>query len=73
MEQLFEQITEIIVEYGPKLIGAILVWLIGARIIKALSNAFGKMLEKRKTDKSLKPFLKSLVCIVIINLLRKIT
>ncbi len=48
-------------EYGLKLVGAIIVWIIGSFIVKSLANAFGKMLDKRDTDESLKPFLKSLV------------
>ncbi len=60
-EQILNQINQIALEYGPKLIGAIAVWIIGGWIIKALTNRFNKMLEKRGTDKSLKPFLKSLV------------
>lgn len=60
-EQILNQINQIVLEYGPKLIGAIAVWIIGGWVIKALTNRFNKMLEKRETDESLKPFLKSLV------------
>lgn len=60
-EQILEQVTEIALEYGPKLIGAILVWIIGGWIIKALTKGFGKILDKRNTDKSLSPFLKGVV------------
>jgi len=58
-------IKEISIEYGPKLIGAIIVWIIGSIIIKKLTNAFGHMLEKRKTDASLRPFLKSIVNVLL--------
>ncbi len=60
-EQILNQINQIALEYGPKLIGAIAVWIIGGWIIKALTSRFNKMLEKRETDESLKPFLQSLV------------
>lgn len=60
-EQIFNQIYAIALEYGPKLIGAIAVWIIGGWIIKALTNGFNRMLAKRGTDESLKPFLKGLV------------
>jgi len=60
-EQILNQINQIVLEYGPKLMGAIAVWIIGGWVIKALTNRFNKMLEKRETDESLKPFLKSLV------------
>lgn len=60
-EQILNQITEIAIEYGPKLIGSIVVLIIGIWIIKAVTNGFGKILEKRKTDNTLKPFLKGIV------------
>lgn len=61
VEQIMKQLSEIIVNYGPKLIGAIIVWIIGSWIIKALTRAFARMLDKRKTDPTLKPFLKGMV------------
>lgn len=60
-EKIIEQLTEIAVEYGPKLLGAIVVLIVGGWIIKAITRAFGKMMNKSKIDDSLKPFLKSLV------------
>lgn len=60
MEEIFRKILEIIVEYGPRLIGAIAVWIIGSWIIKAITKGFARMMEKRKTDKTLRPFLKGL-------------
>jgi small conductance mechanosensitive channel len=40
-------------EYGPKLIGAIIVWIIGSFIIKKIIKAFEHVLDKQKTDASL--------------------
>ncbi len=60
-EEIISKLTAIAVEYGPKLIGAIVVWIIGGIIIKFLTKAFLKMLDRSKTDASLKPFLGSLV------------
>ena len=62
-------LKEISLEYGPKLIGAIVVWIIGSFIIKKLTNAFDRILEKQKTDASLRPFLKSIVSILLTVLL----
>jgi small conductance mechanosensitive channel len=59
VEQIINQIVKIAVEYGPKLLGAIVVLLIGIWIIKIFTRTFDRMLDKRKTDKSLRPFLKS--------------
>ncbi len=60
-EQILNHVNQIFLEYGPKLIAAVAVWIIGGWIIKVLTNGFNKMLEKRQTDESLKPFLKGLV------------
>ena len=60
-ETILSQITEMSVTYGPKLIGAILVWFIGGWIVKLIVSGFNKAMDKGKTDPSLKPFLASLV------------
>ena len=60
-EQIMGQLTEIAVNYGPKLLGAIAIWIIGGWIIKAMLNGFGKMMDRGNTDDSLKPFLKGIV------------
>jgi small conductance mechanosensitive channel len=60
-EKIIDQIVEIAVSYGPKLIGAIAIWFVGIWIIKLLTKTFGKMLDKRKTSDSLKPFLKGII------------
>lgn len=65
LENILNQLTEIAVNYGPKLLGAILVWIIGSWVIKMLMKSFSKILAKRKIDDSLKPFLKSLVGILL--------
>ena len=64
-EQILEQLNQIALEYGPKLIGAVVVWIIGGWVIRALAKAFQRMLERRQTDESLKPFLKNLVGILL--------
>lgn len=56
-----EKLMDFVMLYGPKLIGAILVWIIGGFVIKTLKNAFDKMLSKRNVDASLKPFLSGIV------------
>lgn len=61
VDYVLEKITDIAETYAPKLIGAILVWIIGGWVIKGLVRTFTKMLDKSKTDESLKPFLKSII------------
>ena len=50
-----------IVEYGPKIIGAILIWIIGSWVIKLLLKGLRKALNQGDYDESLKKFLLNLV------------
>ena len=60
-EKYYDKAIELILSYGPKLIGAIIVWIVGGIIIKILVNSFERILNKRDIDDSLKPFLKGIV------------
>ncbi|HEY9114317.1 MAG TPA: mechanosensitive ion channel domain-containing protein [Bacteroidales bacterium] len=64
-ENILNQLTEITVTYGPKLIGAIIVFVIGLWIIKAITKAIGSAMDKSKLDESLKPFLKGIINILL--------
>jgi len=57
----WEEIQELSMNYGPKLIGAIVVWFIGKWVINVGTNGFRRVLDKGDTDESLKPFLVSLL------------
>lgn len=63
IETILLTLKEISLTYGPKLIGAIVVWIIGSFIIKKLIKTFDRILIKQDTDASLRPFLNSLVSI----------
>ncbi len=65
ISNILTQLERIVFYYGPKLIGAIIVWIIGSIVIKAIIKSFNRMLDKKETDESLKPFLKSLVSILL--------
>ena len=65
LENAMDKLTVMAVEYGPKLLGAILVLIVGSWVIKILTRGFGKMLDKRNINASLTPFLKSLVSITL--------
>jgi len=54
-------LTESVILYLPKVIGAILVVIIGFWIAGKISNMVGKALKKRGTDETVVPFIKSLV------------
>lgn len=60
-EEMFEQITQMSLLYGPKLIGAILVWVIGGWLIKLIGKVVKSTLTKGGTDPSLMPFLTGIV------------
>lgn len=66
-EQILSKLTAMAVEWGPKLLGAILVLTIGLWVIKRITKALSHALDKRDYDPSLKSFLKS-----ILNLLLKV-
>jgi small conductance mechanosensitive channel len=61
LDSIIQAVNEMALIYGPKLIGVLVVWVIGCLIIKALVKGFEKLLDKRKIDDSLKPFLKGIV------------
>lgn len=52
---------DFIVMYGPKLLGAILVLIIGLWVIKLLTRGTDRLMVRSKVDDSLRPFMKSLV------------
>ncbi len=49
------------VDYGPKVIGAILIYIIGSWVIKKLTNVLRKVMMKKDYDESLQKFLVNLV------------
>ncbi len=59
-QEILEQVTQLGLDYGPKVLGAIVVWIIGSWIVKAIVGVLGKAMTKTKTDPSLKPFLQGL-------------
>ena len=61
LENYYDKIIDLILFYGPKLVGAILVWVIGGIVIKTLVKTLGKLFVKRDVDPSLRPFLKGIV------------
>jgi len=58
---LLETATELTMSYGPKLVAAIAVWVIGGWIVKLILKGIDKTMEKGKTDASLRPFLSGLI------------
>ena len=56
-----QQLIDLVWDWGPKVVTAILTLIIGLWIIGIITRALGKGMQKRNVDPSLAPFLKSLV------------
>ncbi|MGB0917973.1 MAG: mechanosensitive ion channel family protein [Flavobacteriales bacterium] len=56
-----DQAIALVMNYAPQVLMAIVVLIIGLWIINRLVSVVGKMMEKRGMDKSLQPFIKSLM------------
>ncbi|EDM43095.1 mechanosensitive ion channel family protein [unidentified eubacterium SCB49] len=52
---------DFIVDYGPKIVGAILIWIIGSWIIKKVISAIERLMSKKEYDLSLQKFLGNLI------------
>ncbi len=68
-EEIFAQVKDIVITYGPKVIGAIIVLILGGWVIRLLTKGFEKALTKSKVEESLKPFLKSIANVLLKTLL----
>lgn len=62
MENL-EQIRSMLIDYAPKVVGAILMLIIGFMIIGWVSRLVSKSLQRRNVDESVRPFLVSLISV----------
>lgn len=58
-------IMGLVLEYGPRLLFAILTLVIGLWIVNLIVKAFGSALERSETDETLKGFLKSIVSVLL--------
>ncbi len=56
-----EQLTKLITTYAPKVIGAILTLIIGFWVVNRLGKVVNNLLQKRKFDETVRPFIVSLV------------
>jgi len=65
LNQLYDKAISFILSYGPKIIGAIIVLIIGLWIIKKVTKSIVRLMEKRNIDASLRPFLSSLIATLL--------
>ncbi len=59
------QLYDLIMTYGPKLIGAIITLIVGLWVIKIIQRAVKRNFEKRDVDVSLRGFLNSMIGILL--------
>ncbi len=59
--QLTAWLQEFLLNYGPKLLGALLVLFVGLRIIAYIASLSEKMMKKSGVDDSLRPFLRTMI------------
>ena len=51
--------------YAPRLIGAIVIWIVGSWMIKVINKGIKNYIRKKEIDASLAPFLRSLVTMLL--------
>ena len=65
MEKYLQDLLPVVQDWGLRLLGAIVVLVVGLWIVKAISNHFKRLMEKRKMDDSLKGFVSSMIGILL--------
>lgn len=63
LEVYIKQVITLLVQFAPKVAGAILVWFVGVWLIGKVSRLLTKAMELRHFDVSLRSFLQSLVSV----------
>lgn len=67
MEQktYLDQLTELLVQYGPRVLSAVVILTVGMWVIRRISRSFDVLLRKRHVDDSLRPFFTSLTDVAL--------
>lgn len=65
MDSLKKKLLDLILEYGPKLIGAILMLVVGFGVVNVIIGMLENTLNKSKIDKSLHSFIKSVSSFIL--------
>lgn len=69
LSTLTQQLLDWAINAGGRIIGSIIVFIVGRFIVSMLNKLVAKVMEKRKVDVSIKTFIKSLVNILLTILL----
>ena len=64
-QEILQWLSDLAMAYGLKLIGAIIVLIVGLWVIKLIMKGIKKGMNKRNMDESLKPFLLSMIGILL--------
>lgn len=65
MDKLNQIFDSILTVYGPRLLGGIIVLVLGLWAIRILTNSFARLMHKSKADDTLIPFLRTLVNVTL--------
>lgn len=65
IQEYIDKGVDMAIEYGPKVLLALITIIIGFWIAGKLSGLVGKAMEKKKVDPSVKPFIVSLISVVL--------
>lgn len=57
IQNIIDQIVGMVVGYGPNLLGALVIWIIGSWVINALVRGLSKVFGRSNLDETLTPFL----------------
>ncbi|WP_282069361.1 mechanosensitive ion channel family protein [Olleya namhaensis] len=61
LQKWIDKGTQVIIDYAPKLLAAIAIWIIGAFVIKQITKALKKLMLLKNYDESLQKFLLNLL------------
>ena len=60
-EMIINSAKDMILTYGPRLVAAVLVLIIGLWVVKGISRAVKSTMKRKEVDPSLQPFLTGLI------------
>lgn len=61
LQKWIDKGIEVAIDFAPKVLAAVLIWIIGSWLIKAVMKGIKKTMERRNYDESLKKFLLNLL------------
>ncbi len=65
MEKYLDKAVDILIQYGPRLLGALIILIGGSWLIRLIVGIMGKFLDKGRIDLSLRSFLKQALSLIL--------